>query len=215
MGVVVAAQGDSVVSLAAAHGFHPRTLWEHEQNAGLRSEERSVAVLHPGDEVFVPELVVREEGCGTEARHRFVRKGVPSMFKMRFLFAGEPRKGLAFSTKLDGVHGPSGRLDDEGYVEFGIGPTVTRVEMVLEGEAGQEEYAFAVGHLDPVTRVSGVKHRLNSLGYACGEENEQMTEELRGALTAFQVAQGLEGTGEADDATREKLKSVYEAAARS
>ncbi|MFZ4575877.1 MAG: peptidoglycan-binding domain-containing protein [Phycisphaerales bacterium] len=215
MPVIVAVQGDSVVSLASSLGFLPETLWNHERNQSLHTGDRSPAVLHPGDELFVPPLTPRLEQCPTERKHRFRRRGVPSIFKIRFLFGGEPRKGVSFTTRIDNVHGPDGTLNDEGYADFPIPPAARTVHMTLEASTGPEEYEFAVGHLDPVSKLTGLKHRLNSLGYHAGEENEDQTQLLADAIRAFQAANGLEVSGEPDDATRDRLSELYEADSRS
>jgi hypothetical protein len=49
----------------------------------------------------------------------------------------------------------------------------------------------------------GVRRRLHNLGY-------RPDEDLKLALLSFQTTQGLDATGEADDATRAKLTAVHD-----
>ena len=56
MSTVTISLGDSIPSLAKDNGFFPDTIWNHPQNAGLRSKRKSQNQLYPGDEVFIPEL---------------------------------------------------------------------------------------------------------------------------------------------------------------
>jgi hypothetical protein len=49
----------------------------------------------------------------------------------------------------------------------------------------------------------GIRRRLHNLGYLIGDD-------LSGALTSFQATQGIDTTGEADQATRSKLAAVHD-----
>ncbi len=67
-----------------------------------------------------------------------------------------------------------------------------------------------LGNLDPISEVRGVKQRLANLGFDCGNtNNDELNEDLEGALSAFQSAHDLDVTGEIDQATRDKLKDVH------
>jgi N-acetylmuramoyl-L-alanine amidase len=87
---------------------------------------------------------------------------------------------------------------------------VTEGELIVEpGEAKELRVPLALGGLDPVTTVSGVKQRLYNLGWDCGDTSQEVHENFAAMLSAFQEAQGLEVTGEVDDATRDRLKKVH------
>ena len=68
--------GDCFYNLSRQEGFHWETLWNHSNNADLRERRKHPNVLLPGDEVFVPDLTVKEVARPTDQRHRFVHKGV-------------------------------------------------------------------------------------------------------------------------------------------
>jgi peptidoglycan hydrolase-like protein with peptidoglycan-binding domain len=63
--------------------------------------------------------------------------------------------------------------------------------------------------LNPIDTVSGIKQRLNNLGYHCGDESEEETDAVLEAVLQFQKDNGLKETGEFDDATRAKLESLH------
>lgn len=86
----VIAQGDCIDSIALKHGFFPDTLWNHGQNAELKSLRKDPNVLYPGDKLFIPDIQIREVDKATEKRHRFRRKGVPAKLHLRFLKPKDP-----------------------------------------------------------------------------------------------------------------------------
>ena len=59
--------------------------------------------------------------------------------------------------------------------------------------------------MDPISEVSGIKRRLANLGFYSGPMDGDMDEETQEALARFQTQQGLPATGQADEATRQKL----------
>ena len=66
----IVSQGDSVERIAVREGLRPETIWEHPKNANLRESGRTLHVLHPGDDLFIPPLRLRTEQCAVRARHR-------------------------------------------------------------------------------------------------------------------------------------------------
>jgi hypothetical protein len=210
MPVHIAAQGDSVHSIAFARGLHPQTIWDHAQNQHLAEGKRSLAVLMPGDELFVPDLVPREESAATQQRHRFRRKAIPQRFKVRFFRFGHPRKDEPFTSTLDGAHGPSGRLDGQGQLDIPVSPAVARIRITLGEDAQQEVFEFNAGHLDPSEERSGILARLASLGHHVDENALDPDAELRAAVKAFQAEQELNPTGELDQPTLDRLRDLYE-----
>lgn len=104
----------------------------------------------------------------------------------------------------------SGTTDAEGLVEVTIPPNATEGRLVLEpGTARETTIPLALGHLNPLSALSGVKQRLTNLGFACGDLSDEPTPESTAALRAFQEWQGLAATGEADDTTRNKLRDLH------
>jgi len=69
-------------------------------------------------------------------------------------------------------------------------------------------YTFELRHLDPTGEISGLKGRLRHLGYAIGPADPTLDPRSEEALRAFQTDQGLEVTGELDQATQDRLRAL-------
>lgn len=208
---VVAQQGDSVVSLAIRAGFSPETIWDHPDNSHLRQNGRTPEVLLPGDIVVMPDLTIKEESGATEKRHKFKRRSVPSSLRIRFMQGNEPRRDEPYIITIDGRSPDRGVLDSAGFLDVVVPPDA-REAVVRVGQTGEDEqlYKFALHALDPGISVSGAKHRLNSMGYFCGEENDEPTEAFADALRGFQGRRGITPTGELDQQTADAIKESYE-----
>jgi len=77
---------------------------------------------------------------------------------------------------------------------------------LLEGE---ETYELQLGHLDPHDSPSGIQQRLRALGFYFGAVDEEIGPQTQAAIRRFQTKQGLEVSGEADDATTDALRDAY------
>lgn len=206
--------GDCVESLAARHGLMWKTIWDHPRNARLKRQRKDPLIIQPGDRLFIPARRERTESRPTEQRHRFKRKGVPSRFRLRLLREGRPRADLPFTLTIDGVvH--EGKTDAEGWLEVPIPPDAREGELRLTpgdpkdpGGLLEERIPVRLGGLDPVESTTGLQHRLENLGFACGAPGE-LDEETRAAVAAFQAWQEIEATGEPDGATRQALVDAH------
>jgi N-acetylmuramoyl-L-alanine amidase len=200
--------GDCISSIAYEHGFFWKTVWNHANNTALRDKRKNPNVLFSGDRVSIPELTQKIESGGTETRHQFRRKGVPSKFRLQLSAFGRPRANLPFTIELDNGKVVKGMTDGEGRLSASIPPGAKTGRLLLDDPAGVEEYAVNFGHLDPVDEIVGVQQRLANLGIACeltGELDEQTTL----ALKEFQGKNELEPTGQLDDQTRSKLVEMH------
>lgn len=98
--------------------------------------------------------------------------------------------------------------DDDPAPFEGEGDDIVREdEPIAEEPAGQREhvYVFELRHLDPTTEITGAQGRLKNLGYSVGPIDGVLGRRTGEALRAFQHDQGIEVTGELDDATQAKL----------
>ena len=80
-------------------------------------------------------------------------------------------------------------------------------------DAGEERYELQLGHINPSRDDDGVEQRLTNLGYiwlpAEVTDAEARREVRRQALLSFQRKEGLNESGEADEATRRRLEEVH------
>jgi hypothetical protein len=202
---IVISQGQSVPSVAKDNGYFWQTLWNHPENAELKAKRKDPNVLFEGDELFLPEKELRWEARATEAKHRFKRKGDPVKFKIQLRLFGKPRANEDYVLQLDtGVF--RGKTDGDGKIEVTIPGNSRGGSLLLQG--GKEQLPIRLGHLNPVEEVSGVQQRLANLGFPPGNEDGEMSDRTRDALRSFQQKNKLQVTGEADDATKAKLKEL-------
>jgi hypothetical protein len=208
-GDYVAAQGDCIESIAADHGFYWQTLWDHPNNASLKAQRQDPDVLLAGDVVHVPEKRQKDEPGATEQRHRFRRRGVPSVLRIALKDEDDqPRAGVPYVLEVDGTL-TSGETDADGRIEEPLPPNARQGKLTIGTGTDAEEHELNFGHIDPVTEVTGVQGRLKNLGFDCGEIDGALSDQTTEALRAFQSKYGLETTGEPDEPTRQELKNQY------
>ena len=198
-------EGDSTSSLAKKNGFFWRTIWEHPQNAQLKSLRKDPNVLFADDEIFIPELQLKEVSKSTDQMHQFKRKGEPCKLKVQLMRAGKPRKNEKYTINLDGKL-IDGTTDGDGKLEHFIPGDARSAQLMLRN--GQEVIPLRLGDLDPCDQPTGIQQRLNNLGFDCGAEDGEIGEATKEAIKKFQEAYKLDVTGEADDATKDKLKEL-------
>ncbi len=198
-------QGDCLVSIAVRFGFNWETLWNLPENMELKQVRKDPNVLMPGDRITIPGIRIKEQDGATNKRHRFVLKGVPAKFVMRFYEDGEPRSGESYTLIVDGSL-RTGSLDSDGQLTEWIPPHARTGTLILEGD---ETIPLVFGSLDPVQTVSGAQGRLRNLGFAPGPIDGIWGPQTEAAIRQFQTVQNLEITGEIDGATRDKLVQVH------
>src|SRR5678816_4352786 len=178
----VVSQGECLNSIAAEYGFVWKTIWNHADNADLKELRKDPNVLLPDDVLVIPDKKVKEESCATEKSHKFKRKGVPAVLKIRLLNNGQPRKNFGWKANLGGTW-QEGKTDGDGNVEIKLAPGCDSGILKLENGT---EYQLQLRELDPVDSVSGVQGRLNNLGYDCGEVDGKMNETTTESIKGFQ-----------------------------
>lgn len=104
-------QGECISSIAFERGFFWETVWKHPENSKLKQERKDPNVLKPGDEVFVPEKEEKQESCPCEKRHRFRKKGVPAILRLRLM--EEPQRDEQQSRAGPPQYPPPQDLQDE------------------------------------------------------------------------------------------------------
>jgi hypothetical protein len=121
----------------------------------------------------------------------------------------KPRKGIPYVLVIDG-NSQRGTTDGDGRIEVSIPPNAKSGTLILEpGTLREHTMALQLGHLDPSDDVAGLKQRLANLGFECHDRSPEPTEGFAEALRAFQAKYGLAETGEADGATRGKLRTLH------
>jgi len=212
----VVRSGDCITSIAHAHGFLARTIWEAEENRDLVRLRKCGATLAVGDIVYIPARTIRRLTVQPGQRLRIRRLGVPEMFRPRFLDArGQPRAGLAFIAHVrDANDTPladvSGVTNDTGHAVVRIPPDATFVEIDFLDDLFDGPHIFALGTLPPVDTAAGMISRLNGLGYDCGEVGSVVTERAAESLRRFRIHAGLAPEGGFDQLAQDALAQAFE-----
>lgn len=211
----VVRQGEDIHSIAWRYGIDANELWEHDGNAALR-EQRRGGVLLPGDLVTVPSPLERPSfRVSPGASHRF-KAAVPGYnVHLRLDDDGTPRANVRYTADADGVT-HEGSTDGEGNVSIPVRPATRFVILTLHleddrGEPYEEVMRLQLGGLDPSDGVTGMQARLRNLGHSPGAIDGEIGPRTRRAIQDFQREEGMEPTGELDDATRSRLDERHDA----
>jgi len=204
----VAKQGECISSIARNRGLFWQTLWNHPNNAALKTKRKDPNILYPGDVIYIPGKTEKQESGATEKRHRFFKKGEPAKIKLQILFNDRPRAKERYVLTIDGQHF-SGQTDAQGRIKQPIPPNAKEGKLIVGEDEEQTEYVLQLGDMDPIDEITGIQGRLNNLGFSCAKANGILSIETKAALTRFQEAYGLPVTGQVDAATQAKLQQVH------
>lgn len=195
-------QGECITSIADKYGLFWETVWNHAENSELKQQRKDPNVLQAGDIVHIPDKELKEEDCAAEQRHRFRKKGIPAMLKVRIMADNEPLSDKPYTLYIDDRLIKEGTTDSEGFVEAPIPPNAREGTIrVVDGE-NRLIFPVSLGTVNPIDTDEGVAGRLHDLGYPADED-------IRGSIQSFQEDNDLEPTGEMNDETREKLGEVF------
>ena len=199
-------QGDCLSSIADQFGLLKDTIWKHGRNGELRQKRPNPDTLLPGDVIFVPPLTLKEIGCPTTKRHKFVRKQELVRFRLRLLWEDKPRANEAYVLDV-GNERYSGQTDGDGWIDVQI--PAREPEGFLTLQDGAEQHTIALGALDPIDEITGIQGRLSNLSYLAGEITGEWDDRQADAIRALQAKNHLLVTGKMDADTESALKKEY------
>jgi len=121
----------------------------------------------------------------------------------------EPRANAPYSIEIDGER-TTGSLDGDGVMEVVVPPNARKAKITIDaGTDRQTDLEVDLGHLDPITEVSGVKQRLANLSYECGDRTAEESEALSQAIARFQEDNDMPVTGDLSQTVRDKLLELH------
>jgi peptidoglycan hydrolase-like protein with peptidoglycan-binding domain len=213
-GYYTVSQGEHVPGIAASNGFTDyNTIWNHPNNADLKSKRQNPNVLFPGDSLYIPDRQQGEYARPTDKRHPFVKKGKP--LKLRLTLQDQYEKPIANADCLLTVDADSHRLksDANGKIEVDIPPTASKSQLLIQ-DSDQTPYGgiaipIKIGELDPVEEISGQQGRLSGLGYFWEDIDGNTSADFESAVEEFQCDNGLTVDGICGPMTQAKMKQVY------
>jgi N-acetylmuramoyl-L-alanine amidase len=200
-------QGEHIIRIAHEHGLTKyEIIWDHPQNAALKSLRKTPHILFPGDELFIPEIQKKEEQRPTGKLHTFQVEGQPLKLKLRVTDEGEdPIANTACRLNIQGET-KDHTTDGDARLERPIPPEAEDAMLDITGV----QIPIKIGHLDPIDTLSGQQARLNNLGYDAGNSADANDEQFRSAVEEFQCDRGIKPiTGVCDTATQAKLKTEH------
>jgi len=199
---------DSILNIAKANGFWWSTVWNHPNNAQLKTLRKTPEVLQEGDKVYVPKPEPKKEPKPNEARHKFKLKGEQAKFKIRLMMMDEARANEDYTLIIDDMV-KTGKTDGNGVIECDIPNDAKGGTLKLQG--GKEEYPITIGRLDPIDSPAGVRQRLTSLGFDAASDPAPEDEMPKETLKTFQEKYALTASGDYDAATKAKLQELHPA----
>jgi N-acetylmuramoyl-L-alanine amidase len=221
----VVKQGDCLARIAFQFGFDADAVWNDNKNADLRAIRPDPNILWPTDVLYIPDQVDKQPNMlnvDTGTTNTFTADAPLVKVSVRFSDAGCASK--AFSVpELPSLTDLTTGGDGTATVSI---PVTLEVFHIVFTDSGAT-YALAVGHLDPLTTMSGILQRLQALGYLATDmdlDDPSYLELIRAALRALKAEQsgdaapqsqstpddaGLSDDGQLEDATQQLLKSAY------
>jgi hypothetical protein len=194
-------QGECLSSLAARSGLGDwKQLYDHPANADLKKKRPNPNVLAPGDKVEAPDLETKTVSAATGRIHTYVVKLQKVKLRIAIVsWSGEPYQGKRFLVNA-GAREMKGTTAADGMVEVEVPATQSAARLrVWLDDAGEDasptiDRELAIGHIDPIEMLSGVRKRLSNLGYRCPVSNEpikQLDDPTLVAVRSFRVRNGL------------------------
>jgi hypothetical protein len=201
------AQGDCINSIARENGLLRDTVWNDPKNTALKAKRKDYSILYPGDVVYVPEKRLRVETGVTEQVHLFQTETECCKLRIRLLINDKPRAGEAYQLKIDGKLS-EGKTDGDGWIDQMMAPDAKEGQLVLVKT--KEQYTLLLGHMDPITEISGIQKRLQNLGFYIGKKADGiMGPKTASGVKAFQRKYGLAVDGIPGPKTQARLKELY------
>ena len=136
--------------------------------------------------------------------------GADPDFKPPPQFEEEPLANADYILEVDGEKVAEGKSDGNGVITIPLMPSAEEGTLTVnKGKEDERVLTLALGGMDPVEEVSGVRKRLRNLGYFCQVQGPEDAPDLKAALKKFQEKNSLNVSGNLDDATRSKLKELH------
>jgi N-acetylmuramoyl-L-alanine amidase len=205
-------QGEYLAKIAAQYGFSNwKPIWEHPDNAALKTKRKSPNVLLPGDSIVIPEVEAQRFTVPTGQVHRFQLKRLPLQLRLVVKdFGNQPLADTACTLEVKGK--PKELVTDgAGMVELPIPRDAEDAVLTFKDPLVpfDVQIPIKIGHLDPADTLAGQKARLRNLGYFGGLLEGPEDDAFRHAVQEFQCDHDLAVDGVCGPLTQAKLEEEY------
>lgn len=202
-------QGECLSSIAASYGFSShRKIYEHSDNSELRKKRPNPNVLLPGDKIAIPDCELKEISLNTEQHHKIVVSRPKVSIRLYLLDrSNKPLKHVGYEIRFNNEV-IQGTTSTDGLVEEEI--PVSLREASLEVPRLGIRRLLRFKYLDPSDSPTGIRSRLNSLGFEVSSTGNEDDPTFKAAVSAFQKSEGLKDfTGVVDSETRRALEKRF------
>ena len=210
----VVREGEHLSRIAHAYGHRKiARLWDHPDNASLKSERLNPHVLNPGDVVAVPEIEPKNRNAVTDQLHRFQLAGEQLQLGLKLIGPAGILVGTACEVQV-GLDNQQLTADGDGQVFRPVAAEDEKGRVVIHLEEPDVtmsldlDLVLLLGHLRPVKTREGQIARLLNLGYLLSEDDED-EESFKSAVEEFQCDNKLQIDGKCGPKTQTKLLSVH------
>lgn len=201
-------QGEYLSSIAKKYGFLSyKTIWDHAQNAALKQQRQNANVMFPGDKLFIPDKLTKQEVRSSGQTHHFVLK----TDKLKICLVLEDPYGMPLDNAACELRVENEvfqlKADVNGKIEQSIPPGVSSALLTVKDPRtpiNEIVIPTEIGHMDPVDEESGQEARLNNLGYFAGplDGGKKASSDTKDN-NSLDGTDSLDGTeGDARDATK-------------
>ena len=121
--------------IAKENGFVDyHTIWDHPQNAQLKTKRKNPNVLFPGDELYIPDKGGKEDSAPTDQRHTYKVKTSNNMLRLVLEdLYGNPVANAKCNLQVEGKVFEV-VSDADGRIEHEIPLTAQNAELVVTEE---------------------------------------------------------------------------------
>ena len=205
--------GDCCASLAKEFGFADgNAIYQAPENQDFKKSHRNMHVLTTNQVLCIPDKKVKREPLKLEQYNRFVVKGVITEFIVSIGdFAGSALANHDYELQVNGIK-HSGKLDSAGKLKVKIDATARTGELIVYLDKDRKNNLFwtlEFGALQDVVDIAGIQARLNNLGYVCRNEDGDLDDSTKAAISQFKLVNGLAVNDRVDGALVSKLNDVY------
>ena len=209
----VVKQGERLATIADMYGVSPTIIYADPDNADLWKKRPNPNQLMPGDEVSLGDPN-RPSDLPTGAAHTLMISDGGDETLSIFLGSRTDASyaGRKFELKV-GDRTVQDTVPDDNVIvaDIALGSDSGELKVWLSGDPEViATWTLQIGHLDPITEVSGVQARLNNLGYDAGDVDGNEDDDLQAAVAAFQDDVGLAPSGQVDDDFRAALDQAHD-----
>lgn len=206
--------GECMSSLAKRFGFRDyRTIYDDPSNAALKAKRPVPGILFPGDSVVIPDKQARVEARPTGKRHEFFTRVSRTFLRLKI----DTARPLAFELVVDGGAPQVGTTDGTDVLVHEIAADAHAAQITfwpatlpVKTAANGSTMTLALGGLEPIEEIAGVKGRLQNLGFHHGPIDGQLDDRTVQAIKDFESFLGKPPTGQLSDTLRAELVSHHD-----